>query len=443
MIPGRIIVVGGGASGMLAAGRAAELGASVILLEKTERPGNKILISGQMRCNLTNTREISDFISMYGVNGRFLYGAFSLFFRDDLLALMRRYGMETRAEPDGRVFPVSNDANEVVSALRLYMAENRVQVQPGVRVTRVLLDNGLVSGVQTERAMYSATAVVLATGGASYPATGSTGDGYNLAAEMGHSIVPLRPALVPLVVYESQRTQSMQGASLLNVRLTAFSCPSHAINPSMLLASDVGRGIPGKRPRSPAIESRKGDMIFTHFGLSGPVTLQISLSVADALANGPVSVSIDLKPEVSMSELEHQLQKDFDTYGKRNLRSVLTKYLTPKMIEPFVEMSGIAPDKLVNQIDAEEREILLNLIKSLRFNIRATMPLTAAMITAGGVCLEEIDPRSMASRLVKGLYFCGEVMDIDADTGGYNLQAAFSTGYVAGEYASKFITESD
>jgi predicted flavoprotein YhiN len=373
---------------MLAAGRAAELGASVLLLEKTERPGNKILISGQMRCNLTNTREISDFISMYGVNGRFLYGAFSLFFRDDLLALMRRYGMETMAEPDGRVFPVSNDAHDVVGALRLYMAENQVQVQPGVRVTRILLDNGLVSGVQTERAMYSATAVVIATGGASYPATGSTGDGYNLAAEIGHSIVPLRPALVPLVVYESQRTQSMQGASLLNVRLTAFSCSSHAINSSMLLTSDIGRGIPGKRPRSPVIESRKGDMIFTHFGLSGPVTLQISLAVADALANGPVSVSIDLKPEVSMSELEHQLQKDFDTYGKRNLRTVLTKYLTPKMIEPLVEMSGIAPDKLVNQIDAKEREILLNLIKSLRFNIKATMPLSAAMVTVGGVCLE-------------------------------------------------------
>jgi predicted flavoprotein YhiN len=412
-------------------------------LEKTKRLGNKILISGQMRCNLTNIRELPDFISMYGVNGRFLHGVFNNFFRDDLLALMRRYGTETKAEPDGRIFPVSNDARDVISALQRYMAENRVQVQTGVSVTRILVDNGLVSGVQAERATYSAAAVVLATGGASYHSTGSTGDGYNMAAEMGHTIIPLRPALVPLVVHESERTRSMQGVSLLNVRLTAFSCPAHAINSSLLPASKSGCGILGKHPRSPVIESRRGDMMVTHFGLSGPIVLQISLAVADALSQGPVSVNIDLKPEVSMSELRHRLQMDFDNYGKRNLRSMLAKLLTPRMVEPLLEMSGIAPDKPVNQIGAEERETLLNLMKSLRFNIKATLPLSAAVVTSGGVRLQEIDSRSMASHLVKGLYFCGEVMDIDADTGGYNLQAAFSTGHVAGEHAAAFVARSD
>jgi predicted flavoprotein YhiN len=439
MITKQIIVIGAGASGMMAAGRAAELGANVLLLEKTERPGKKILISGKTRCNLTNTKELDDFIAMYGSNGRFLYTAFKRYFRDDLLAFLRRYGVETKTERGGRIFPASDDAHDVVKALERYMADHGVQLCKGIRVTGVQVNNGRVIGVRTEQETYPAAAVILATGGASYPGTGSTGDGYRMAAAVGHTITKLRPALVPLVVLESKRTKSMQGVSLRNVRLTAYQCAADEINPSMTPARDSGRGIMGKRPRPPIIESRMGEMMMTHFGIGGPITLQMSLAIVDALEHGPVSVSIDLKPALSGEELRKRLQRDFDRYSKRSYRNILKGLLPQKLVDPFVEMTGIPPDKRGHQIAAEEREQLLSLVKSLRCNIKAPLPLTTAMITAGGVSLKEVDPRTMASRLVAGLYFCGEVMDIDAETGGYNLQAAFSTGYVAGENAANFV----
>ncbi len=423
---------------MMAAGRAAELGANVLLLEKTQRPGKKILISGKTRCNLTNIKELDDFIAMYGSNGRFLYSVFNHYFRDDLLAFLRRYGVETKTERGGRIFPASDDARDVVKALEHYLADNKVQRQAGVQVNDILVDNGRVIGVQTETKRYPAAAVVLATGGASFPGTGSTGDGYRMAAAVGHTITKLRPALVPLVVFEVERAKSMQGISLRNVRLTAYQCEADEIKPSMIPVKDSGRGM-GKHPRLPIIESRMGEMMMTHFGIGGPITLQMSLAIVDALEHGPVSISIDLKPALSDKELRERLQRDFDRYSKRSYRNILKGLLPQKLVEPFVEMTGIPPDKRGHQIAAEERERLLSLLKSLRFNIKAPLPLTAAMVTAGGVSLKEIDPRTMASRLVAGLYLCGEVMDIDAETGGYNLQAAFSTGYVAGENAATFV----
>ena len=440
MITKQVIVIGAGASGMMAAGRAAELGANVLLLEKTERPGKKILISGKMRCNLTNIREFDDFIAMYGSNGRFLYSAFNRYFREDLLAFLRRYGVETKTERGGRIFPSSDDANDVVKALERYMADHDIQLCKGIRVTGMQVDNGRVIGVRTEQETYPAAAVILATGGASYPSTGSTGEGYRMAAAIRHTIIKLRPSLVPLVVFEIERAKRMQGVSLRNVRLTAYQCLADEIAPSMTPIRDTGRGIVGKRPRLPTIESRMGDMMITHFGLGGPITLQMSLAIVDALEHGPVAVSIDLKPALDVKKLRERLQRDFNRYSKRSYRNILKGLLPQKLIEPFVEMTAISSDKLGHDIAAEERERLLSLIKSLRFNIKAPLPPAAAMVTAGGVSLKEIDPRTMASRLVAGLYFCGEVMDIDAETGGYNLQAAFSTGYVAGEHAAAFAT---
>ena len=434
----RVIVVGGGASGMMAAGRAAESGAHVLLLEKTERLGRKVSISGKKRCNLTNARDWDDFIAMYGSNGRFLYSAFKRYFRDDLLDFLRYYAVETKTERGGRVFPASDDARDIVEAFKHYLADHRVQVQTGARVTNIMVDKGRVVGVQTGSQTYPAAAVILGTGGASFPGTGSTGDGYRMAADIGHTITELRPALVPLVVFEVERARSMQGVSLRNVRLTAYQCTADEINTSMMPARDAGRGIIGTHPRLPVIESRMGEMMMTHFGIGGPITLQMSLAIVDALRRGPVSVSIDLKPALSDKELRKRLQRDFDNYGKRNYRNILKGLLPQKLVEPFVEMTGIPSKKCGYQITAEERERLLIPIKSLRFNIRVPLPLTSAMVTAGGVSLKEIDPRTMASRLVAGLYFCGEVMDIDAETGGYNLQAAFSTGYVAGENATNF-----
>lgn len=423
---------------MLAAGKAAETSQNVMLLEKTDSPGQKILISGKTRCNLTNQRELPEFIPMYGANGRFLYGAFHKFFREDLLELLRKYGVETKAERGGRIFPVSDDARDVVAAFKGYLEEHKVEVRTNTQVTGIVAENGRVTAVRTAQGELSAGAVILATGGASFPGTGSTGDGYRLAEAVGHTIKKLRPALVPLVVEEKTTAESMQGVSLNNVRLTSFRCTADKIEPGLVPGYDCGRGIEGKRPRFPVIESRLGEMMITHFGIGGPITLRMSLAIVDALEEGPVSVAIDLKPGLDTDQLRRRLQRDFDTFGKRQFRHILKELLPNKMIEPFLKLSGIPGDKTGHEVSGVERDGLLGLLKALRFNIKSSLPMASAMVTAGGVALDEIDPRTMASKLVAGLYFCGEVMDIDADTGGYNLQAAFSTGYLAGEQSALF-----
>jgi hypothetical protein len=435
-----VIVIGGGAAGMLAAGRAAERSARVILLEKTGQLGQKILVSGKTRCNLTNIKPLKDFIAMYGPNGRFLYSAFHRFFRDDLLTLLKHLGVETKVERGGRIFPASDDARDVVAALCRYLDVQGVDIRTGIRVMQIIVENARITGVtcktgDTAPVFLPADAVILATGGATWPGTGSTGDGYAMAAALGHTIVPLRPALVPLIVEEIALAGSMQGVGLRNVRLTAYQCRAVEIVDDTAPAHDTGRGLPGRRPPPPVIESRLGEMMITHFGIGGPVTLLMSLSIVDALPRGPVSVAVDLKPALDCRQLRDRLQRDFNQYGKRGYRRILAGLLPQKMIDPFIELTGIPAAKPAHQITSVERNILAGVLKSLRFNIRAPLPMSSAIVTAGGVALEEIDPRTLASRLIRGLYFCGEVMDIDADTGGYNLQAAFSTGFLAAEHA--------
>jgi predicted flavoprotein YhiN len=434
-----IIVIGGGASGMMAAGRAAEMGAHVILLERTGKLGQKILVSGKTRCNLTNARDLDHFISMYGSNGRFLYGAFNHFFREDLVSFLSRYGVETKTERGGRVFPVSDRAEDVVSAFQKYLIDHGVEICRHSRVTGIETRNKRVTGVVLADGKRRASAVILAAGGSTYPATGSSGDGYTMAAALGHTIIKLRPALVPLVVEEIPHAKSMQGVSLRNVRLTAFQCRADRIDPSLVPKSDMGRGIESRRPRLPIIESRMGEMMITHFGIGGPVTLLMSLSIVDALKRGPVSVSIDLKAALDTKQLSKRLQRDFDRCSKKKYSSIVKGLVPAKMVDPIVLMTGATPDKCGWQISAAERERLVNHLKSLRFNIKASLPMSSAIVTAGGISLKEIDPRTMASRKIRGLYLCGEVIDIDADTGGYNLQAAFSTGYLAGESAAAYI----
>ncbi|MCX6004019.1 MAG: NAD(P)/FAD-dependent oxidoreductase [Chloroflexi bacterium] len=435
----QIIVTGAGAAGMMAAGRAAELGANVLLLEKMERPGKKILITGNGRCNLSNSRDMDSFITQFGANGRFLLNTFNRFFRDDLLALLRRYGIECKTEPDGKVYPTTDNAGDIVRAFERYMADGKVTVRFGVSVTGVLVENGRVSGVHTTAGNLPASAVIIAAGGSSHPQTGSTGDGFHIAAALGHTIVRLRPGLVSLVATDIEQAKQMQGASLRNVRITAFQCPAGKIDLSLVPEVDVGRGITGKRPKLPIIESRTGDAIITHFGLSGPIILEMSLAIVDALENGPVSVSIDLAPDRGNDMLRKELQQVFDKHSKRAYQNIVKDFLSQKLVEPFVGMTGVPPDKPGNQLKVKERESLLNLLKSLRFDIKGGYSMSTAMVTAGGISLKEINQYTMASQLVEGLYFCGEVMDLDAGTGGFNLQAAFSTGYVAGESAASFV----
>ncbi len=430
-----IIVVGGGAAGLMAAGRAGELGTKVLLLEKTDGYGKKILVSGKTRCNLTNEAELKNFIAMYGVNGRFLYNAFHHFFRPELLSFFAQYGVATKLERGGRVFPVSDDARDVLRALEQYLNDHKVHTELSTKVNTISKGKSGSFAVQTSWGDYSANAVILATGGASWPQTGSTGDGYKISAELGHSIVKLKPALVPLIVEEIDLAKSMQGVSLRNVRATAFRGKAQEIDATLTPPVNYGRG-EKKTSHPPVIESRFGEMLFTHFGLGGPIILLMSLAVVEALENGPVSILIDLKPALSREQLRARLQKDFNNYGKRKISGIIKEYLPGKMIESFVALAGIDPEKQAHQINAPEKEKIIELLKALRFNIKATLPLARAIVTAGGVTLSEIDPRTMASKKVEGLYFCGEIMDIDADTGGYNLQAAFSTGYVAGESAA-------
>ncbi|HPB70948.1 MAG TPA: NAD(P)/FAD-dependent oxidoreductase [Syntrophales bacterium] len=439
----RIVVIGAGAAGMMAAGRAAERGAEVLLCEKTEHPGKKLLVSGKTRCNLTNARELDGFMGMYGPGGPFLHAAFRRFFREDLLAFLERYGVETKTERGGRIFPVSDRAEDVLAAFRAYLKEQGVRLRTGSPVTAIRTEAARVTGVQTSRDLYPAAAVILATGGATWPATGSTGDGYRLAAALGHRIVPLRPALVPLAVREISLARGLQGVSLRNVRLTAFRGPADGIDPGRIPENECGRGIGGRKPRPPVIESRMGEMMFTHFGIGGPIVLLMSLAVVDALVAGPVGVSIDLKPALTPARLRERLQRDFDRHGRRQFRRHLEGLLPAKMVAPFLALTDIPADKPGHQIAASERDRLAGLLKSLRFNVKAPLPMASAIVTAGGIALEEVDPRTMASRKVSGLFFCGEVLDIDADTGGYNLQAAFSTGYLAGEGAADVVLSPD
>ena len=436
-----IIVVGGGAAGLMAAGRAAQLGAKVLILEKTDSCGKKILVSGKNRCNLTNSAELQDFIYMYGNNGRFLFSAFHIFFRPELLDFFNHHGLATKVERGGRIFPVSDDAHDVVRVFKKYLAANKVQIKLNTKITEIIIEDNTVCGVKTSEGNYRSAAVILATGGATWTSTGSTGDGYKISAALGHKIVKLKPALVPLIVKEQKLAQSMQGVSLRNVRASAFQGEAALINSILMPDCNYGRG-EKKSPRLPVIESRFGEMLFTHFGLGGPIILLMSLSVVEALQKGLVSILIDLKPALTREQLHKRLQKDLDKSSKKKISSIMKEYLPAKMIEPFIELTGIDNEKLAHQITASEREKVVELLKAFRFSIKSPLPLEKAIVTAGGVSLDEIDQRTMASKLIRGLYFCGEVMDIDADTGGYNLQAAFSTGYLAGEKVAEYVKSS-
>jgi predicted Rossmann fold flavoprotein len=408
----RVIVVGAGAAGLMAAGQAAEMGAETLLLEKMDRPGRKLRIAGKGRCNLTNIAPVSNFIAHFEPNGRFLRQAFHQFFNSDLVAFLEELGLRTVTERGGRIFPVSGQAQDVVDALVQWVGDRGVTLRARSPVERLLVEGERVVGVQVSRNQYRAEAVIVATGGASYPATGSTGDGYRLAQAVGHTIVPIRPALVPLETAGDVASR-LQGLSLRNMTVRVW--------------------VNGKKQAESF-----GEMLFTHFGISGPIILSLSKQVVDALRLGQrVSLSIDLKPALDEGKLDARLLRDLDAHGKQQFRTLLKGLLPRKLIPVCMDLTGIPPHKMAHQITSEERGRLRTWLKDFRLEVTGHRPFREAIITAGGVDTREVDPRTMASRLVEGLYFAGEVLDVDADTGGYNLQAAFSTGWVAGRSAAR------
>lgn len=407
-----VIVIGAGAAGLMAAGQAAADGARVTLLEKNDCPGRKLLITGKGRCNITNAADTREFIRNIPGNGRFLHSVFDMFDNHDLMGFFLSQGVETKIERGDRVFPVSDQAADVVGALVRFCRQNGVKViygQPIARITRQ--DNAVIGVVARNGDSYKADRVIIATGGASYPGTGSTGDGYDMARELGHTIVPVKPALVPLETAEGWVSE-LQGLTLKNVRVTA-------------------------RAGGKDLAEEFGEMIFTHFGISGPIILTLSRKIAIEMDKGrEIKVCINLKPALTPEQLDGRMQRDFTEFRKKQFKNSLAELLPKSLIPVVIGLSGIAGEKPVHQITREERLQLASLLQNLEVSVTGTRSIKEAIVTAGGVSVKEIDPRTMASKLVKGLFFAGEIIDVDGYTGGFNLQIAFSTGYAAGRAAS-------
>ncbi|MGP1406879.1 NAD(P)/FAD-dependent oxidoreductase [Selenomonas sp.] len=415
----RIIVVGAGPAGFMAAAKAAEYGASVLLLEKMKQPGRKMLITGKGRCNITNAAPIAEIVKNIPGNGSFLYSALHAFDNEDVRGFFRELGIETKVERGGRVFPVSDRAADAVEALIAYLHELGVKIETESRVAKIRTEGGRAVGVVlASGAKLTADAVVLAVGGASYPGTGSTGDGYEMARRLGHTVGAILPSLVPLVT-EDDWVKDAQGLSLRNVRVT-------------LLADDKKIG------------EDFGEMMFTHFGVTGPIVLSLSRAAARALAAGKfVELALDLKPALSPEILAARVQRDFEKYRNKALKNAMRDLLPGKLIEPVLDAAYLPPEKPVHDLRREERLRLSETIKHLVLTVTKTRPLAEAIVTAGGVSTKEIHPKTMESKLVPGLYFAGEVVDVDGFTGGYNLQAAFSMGAAAGRWSAAAPTESE
>jgi hypothetical protein len=422
----KVIVIGGGAAGMFAAYYAASAGNQVILLEQNEKLGKKIYITGKGRCNLTNAGEMEDLFSHVVSNSKFLYSAFYACDNQMVLRFFEEHGLKTKIERGNRVFPVSDHSSDVIAALQRALKEVHVQVQLHTKVSGLLMEELVVTGEKpadgnrdadgkqlavtgvklADGKQLTADHVILATGGCSYPSTGATGDGYRFAQETGHTIVPQTPSLVPFEVKEEWCT-SLQGLSLRNIETRILS---------------------GKK----LLYKEFGELLFTHFGVSGPVILSASAAIQPKYFSGELPLIIDLKPALTEEQLDNRILRDFEEAKNKSFKNSLGALLPAKMIPVLVELSGIDPEKKVNEISKEERKTLVTLMKNLPLTVTGLRGWNEAIITKGGVSVKNINPSTMASKVVKNLSICGEVLDLDAYTGGYNLQIAWSTGYLAG-----------
>lgn len=403
----KVIVIGGGAAGMMAAATAASRGMDVALFEKNRKFGKKLYITGKGRCNVTNQCSIEEFIRNIPGNGKFLYNALYSFDNYRIREMLKQMGVPTKVERGNRVFPVSDKASDVIRALTDYMNNSNVSQHLNMGISGIATKGGRVKGVYTiDGDFIEATSVIVATGGLSYPSTGSTGDGFRWAKGLGHTIVPVRPSLVPMETKEKW-VKGLQGLTLKNINVTAY------ING-------------GKK-----IREEFGEMLFTHFGVSGPVILTLSRFIYDNLKDG-VHLRVDTKPALSFEKLDQRILRDFVKITNKQVKNSLDGLLPKSLADILIGLSGINSGKTINQVTKQERHTLVRLLKGFKLNIKGFRPINEAVVTAGGVSTDEINPATMESKICDGLYFAGEVIDVDALTGGFNLQIAFSTGYVAG-----------
>ncbi len=404
------IIVGAGAAGLIAAGTSARLDKSVLLLEKMKSQGRKMLISGKGRCNITNDSYASHHFKKIHPNAKFLKHAYKKFFKDDILEILSQQNVEYKTERGQRVFPVSDKSKDVVNAISNWALSKNVVLQTDSKVEEILCNNGKIIGVEyTQKGIKKrvlASKVIIATGGKSYPATGSTGDGYNLAKKLGHNIIKPLPALTPLIT-EGSLANSLMGLSLKNVNACLW--------------------VDGKKQ-----QEEFGEMLFTHFGLSGPIILTLSREAVTALdKNKVVEITIDLKPALDIDKLDKRLLRDLQEHGKKNIENIFKLWLPSKMVAPMISLCKISKEKRGFDISGQERKRIKHYLKELKFKVISSRAFKEAIITQGGISLDEVNPKTMESKLVKGLFFAGEVLDLDADTGGYNFQIAYSTGSLA------------
>ena len=404
-----VIVIGAGASGLIAAGIAAQQGKSVLLLEKKTRPAIKLSITGKGRCNVTNSADLKEFVDNFGNNGKFLYSAFSKFFNTDTINFFEELGVKCNLERGGRYFPESNDAHDVVNALIKFVKNSNVKIVTGSEVTKfVCKDKKIESVLLKNGTQYSATKFILATGGKSYPLTGSTGDGYNLAKSVGHTIIKPQPALVPLVS-DDRNLKQLNKLKLKNIEISVLA-------------------------NNKVITKLFGEIEFTVFGLTGPLILTVSSQVFSLLEQKKsVEISVNLKPALDDKQLDDRLVRELNNFGNLPVRNMLKTLLPIQMMEPFMDKNNIKWTEICSAINKEKRKKIFDGLRNIKFKIISTRPIDEAIITKGGISLKEVEQSTMKSKLIENLYFCGEILDIDGPTGGFNLQAAFSTGYLAGQ----------
>ena len=415
----KCVIIGGGPAGLIAAIESAKEGNETIILEKMNSCGKKLLITGKGRCNITSSLNISEFIKNIPGNGRFLYSAFEKFSNTDIIELLKRNGLQVKEERGNRIFPCTDKAQDVLNAILKEVSRLNIKIITNAKVCKIITNSNTAVGVEyiknDKKCIESAQKVILATGGKSYPLTGSTGDGYKIAKELGHTITEIKPSLVPLESFDIQLCRDIQGLSLKNVEIK-------------LTNNDTNK----------TIYNDFGEMIFTHFGVSGPVILSGSahlLRVKDIdklLKERKIKLCIDFKPALPIEKLNLRILRDFESQKNKQFKNSLAELLPNKLINTIVKLSKINPDKQVNEITKEERMCLVNLLKNFEIAISGFRPIEEAIVTAGGVDIKEINPKTMESKLIEGLYFAGEIIDVDAYTGGFNLQIAYSTGFTAG-----------